>query len=376
MDPSIFGKKIKELYPQYASLEDSVLGQKYMQKYGASVGGVKSGQIKISDIPIEQRSAVGLGLESVGFQPEEKINSAEEKKKTAFASSTNLIDELERKFTAAKGGEFTGLGAIIGGTKKNIGGALNIDKEARIYNRTRQGFVAALKDLTGDVGVLTDKDYERISNLLPKFTDDPQVARELFNTLRSQMAAKYGGEKMGTKYKEPEVKGGALAAVFPGLTQMYQESQQDPVVMKALETAIPALQLRRPSGRQAASEVLTILGGASLAKAGASKIKGLTTKRALANRSAIASEQSAKISGERVYKKAEEKILRTVSETDRKPALKMLEQAKENLAGQSFDAQTALDKLTQYNKAYTTTGRAGKSAKAAVNDALSKALRE
>lgn len=65
MDPIAIGKKIKEAYPQYAKADDALLGNKYLQKYGGVITAVKSGQIKITDLPAEQRAGVGLGMAAI-----------------------------------------------------------------------------------------------------------------------------------------------------------------------------------------------------------------------------------------------------------------------------------------------------------------------
>ena len=216
-----------------------------------------------------QQEIFSAGGETEFKKQQEKKSSAEQKRVGAFQATTGLVGELEKAFTEAKGGEYTGLGAIIGGTKKNIAGALNLDTKARVYNRIREGFTAALKELTGDVGVLTDKDYERIANLLPKFTDDPAVAKDLLNVLRSQLSAKFGGEKTTTQYVQPEVKGGAIAATVPGLTEAYKNQQE--LLKKYQGKEIGGLEyflkrsppgiLAGPGGLEATGEVL---GGASI----------------------------------------------------------------------------------------------------------------
>lgn len=148
-----------------------------------------------------------------GFDPTQnpELTADQKKKQSAYKASVNFLDELEKQFKDAGGGEYKGFGAILSGTGKNIGGKIGLNPNARIYNRIRSGFTSSLKELTGDVGVLTEQDYERIANLLPKLTDDPQTAEELFNTLRSQLSAKFGGEKTTTSYTRPQDKGGGLS---------------------------------------------------------------------------------------------------------------------------------------------------------------------
>jgi hypothetical protein len=381
MDPSGIGKKIKELYPQYVNVDDVTLGQKYMQKYGGAVSGIQSGQIQISDIPTEQRAGVSVGLEGVGYKPQ----TGDAKNLQSATATTTFIKSLEDTYMKAGGGEYEGAGARVSGVKKSIAGVLGLNDPAKVYNDSRAGFAATLKALTGDTGVLTDQDYARLSKLLPTLSSTPGEAQAKFAQLRSQIAAKFGGEESKTGYTAPESKGGLAASVVPGLAQAYKTQQGNVEQYKEgkmgklelLLKGTPQGILLQKGGAQAAGEVVSALGLASLLKGLGNKIAGLTPKGALANRASVAAEQSAtKIVGDDIYKKAEEKILRTVSETDKTAAVKMLKDVKTGLSGKEFNAETILEKLAQYNKAYSTTGAAGKSAKAAVNDALSKAVRE
>jgi hypothetical protein len=158
--------------------------------------------------------------ESVLNQPAQ--TATEVKNQSAYKGATGLLDVLEQNFTAAKGGEYTGMGALVAGTKKNIAGKLNLDKPAGIYNREKSGFTANLKTITGDTGVMTEKDYARIESLLPKFTDDPEMATQFFKDMRQIIANKFGGQPTESKYQLPEVKGGLLAAVAPNVSNMFK----------------------------------------------------------------------------------------------------------------------------------------------------------
>jgi len=62
MEPIEIGKKIKEAYPQYANRDEEELGTSYLKKYGGAISSVKSGQLKITDIPMAQRVAISLGV--------------------------------------------------------------------------------------------------------------------------------------------------------------------------------------------------------------------------------------------------------------------------------------------------------------------------
>lgn len=205
MDAAAIGKKLKQLYPQYQAVDDAVLGQKYMQKYGGAVSSVQSGQIGIKDIPEAQRVGVSVGLDAVGYKSPE--SAAEGKKKDSINAVTNLINNLEKHYQEAGGGEVNVpiLSRILG-VGKDIQGSLGFNDAASTYNKEREGFAATLKSLTGDTGVLTDQDFARLSKLLPGLGAKPQEAKNLLNDLRSQIAAKYGGEATQTTIK-PDEKG-------------------------------------------------------------------------------------------------------------------------------------------------------------------------
>lgn len=183
MDAATIGKKLQQSYPQYAKIDPAVLGQKYIQKYGSAVEGVSSGKIKITDIPEAQRVAVSIGMEG----PAGKNDPAE------IDAVNNLIKTLEQRYQAGGGGD-TNLGPLtrILGAVKSAGAAAGLNPEAQLYKKEKAGFAATLKKLSGDTGVLTDQDYERLAGLLPGLGSTGAEATGAFEDLRKQVGAKYG----------------------------------------------------------------------------------------------------------------------------------------------------------------------------------------
>ena len=397
-DFATIGQQVKAQYPAYADYPDEMIGQLYLKKTNPLQYQIYANQIQTeqdlyetgakADIQAEKELGVSRIKREEEYQfekehPDLAPSEGEEKKKTAFSATTNFVELLEQRFSEAGGGEYKGAGARVSGAKKGVAGALGLNSAAKTYNDQRKGFAATLKQITGDTGVLTEKDYQRLAGLIPSLGATPEEAQNKFNDLRSQIAASFGGEKKETAYAPPPSKGGLPAATLPGLTGLYESEQRatqeqglGALPRQSLETLIPALKLGKPEGRQAASEVSTILGLAGLLKAGAQKIGGLTVKGALQKRATTAGASKATVSGNKVYKAAEETVRRSASETDLPKAEKLLAQAKKGLGGKKFGMEQLLDKLAQYNKAYTTAGRAGKGASALVNDALSKAARQ
>lgn len=96
MDPIAIGKKIKEAYPQYANRDDSELGTSYLQKYGGAISSVRSGQVKITDLPAEQRAGVGLGMAAISpeqVDPMQAIADVVSQGGSDFVNKGKSIDE-------------------------------------------------------------------------------------------------------------------------------------------------------------------------------------------------------------------------------------------------------------------------------------------
>jgi len=73
MDPIAIGKKLKTTWigatasdgRKYADIPDEELGSMYIKKWGGSIEAVKSGQLKMTDIPEKNRVFVGVGLSAL-----------------------------------------------------------------------------------------------------------------------------------------------------------------------------------------------------------------------------------------------------------------------------------------------------------------------
>lgn len=362
-------------YPQQAKQIDEFIKRKQTEELA------RQGVVGIEDIAKTDPGAA-LRLSQQGIKPASKLSAEEQKKADAFNATAQLVDTLERRFSEARGGEYTGMGAIIGGTKKNIAGAIGLDDPARIYNAERTGFGAVLKTLTGDVGVLTDKDYARLSKLLPSFTDSADVAQSKFEDVRKQMAAKFGGQDKISKYVRPEVRGGLGAAVFPetseaikqdvGQIQQAQQQLYGGGSYGDYLKSILGVGVREalPTGRNlgVAGELLPIAGAAAtLAGGGIKNI--LSPRKALSQaRSTAAKETTQKISTDTI-KRAGEKYLASDPEAA-SIANKVLPSLKKKLSAIDLS-----DRIKVWNDAYTASGRVGNSAKAGFYDALARAAK-
>lgn len=189
MDPQTIGKKLKQYYPQYAQLDDAELGQKYIAKFGASIEAVKSGQLKVKDLPANQQIAVGAFANEAGIPaPKEAISAEAEKRETKLSDVDISIDVLEKQLTEVKGrGRFGGtIGKLLAGA---TGGEYATDTAD--YEALRKSMIGPLaRAISGEVGVLTDRDISRAEGLLPKPTDAKKLAKKKLDNLRALVNAK------------------------------------------------------------------------------------------------------------------------------------------------------------------------------------------
>ncbi len=176
---------------------------------------VQAGQIKISDVPAEQKMGVINQITAGGGKIPEPVNAADQKKKSSAGPALNLIKNLESQYQSAGGGQVdVPILSRIVGAAKDIGGNLGFDDSANRYNATREGFAASLKQLTGDTGVLTDQDYARLSKLLPSLGAKPEEAKAAFNLLRSQLGSTLNQPATQTTINPQKKTLGDLAAPF------------------------------------------------------------------------------------------------------------------------------------------------------------------
>lgn len=194
---------------------------------------ISTGGIKIEDLPAEQRLQVVTKLQGEGVQIPTDKTAADKKKQDTLNSATNLIKNLEKNYQEAGGGEVDVpiLSRIIG-KSKDIGGSLGFNESANVYNKQREGFVGALKALSGEAGALTDQDIKRLQGLLPGLGSRPEEAKKLFNDLRSQIEATYGGE-VGDTTINPKRKG--ITDVFLGDAKKVAQDINAGLIAKGTE---------------------------------------------------------------------------------------------------------------------------------------------
>lgn len=151
-----------------------------------------------------------------------KEQQSQQKSQQGANQMNELVKTLEGHYQKGGGGA-TNVPILSNllGVKQNIEGALNWNPDITQYNAQKAGFIAALKGLTGDVGVMTDQDAIRLMNLFPKFGDRGDVAAGKFNDIRNFISTKFGTTNQKSTYT-PENKN-ILQVLMPNATGIAQD---------------------------------------------------------------------------------------------------------------------------------------------------------
>ena len=232
---------MKEAYPEYAKRDDVELGNAYLNKYGGAITAVKSGKIKITDLPEKQRAGVGVGLAALdpeaGNQVDpmqaisiamrqggsEFINKgktkderaaiaqeianmggvsgyrqalplkdlATEEESKGLTASTDLKSKIDRSLPGfEKENPFGGTGPIAGRLYDIpvIGGVLQnmASKETR-ENRANAGQIMALYQQMISGKVVSDAEVQRLQSFLPSGNKSETQNREDLNRLKNDI---------------------------------------------------------------------------------------------------------------------------------------------------------------------------------------------
>ena len=195
MDPVTIGKRIKQYYPDYADVDDAELGNKYLQKYGAAAESVKGGYQTIQQLPEKQRTAVGAFGKELGLEPTAKEETKPEevrKQEQKLGTIEVSVSELEKQLNQIGGASRGKLGGTLG---KLLAGATGgeVATDVADYEALRKALIGPLaRGISGEVGVLTDRDIARAEGLLPKVTDAKKLAKRKLDNLRSLIYAQRG----------------------------------------------------------------------------------------------------------------------------------------------------------------------------------------
>lgn len=181
----------------------------------------REGLISIEDLAKTNPQAA-LTLSTEGIKPKPSA-----KDQTTLSSINQFISNIEKNYQEAGGASFgAGPGARISGGVQGLLGKIGLNSSANVYNREKRGFAATLKTLTGDTGVLTEQDFQRLAGLLPDLGSNPEEAKKLLNDLRSQVSAKFGGQaaKTGINPKDSGVLGGYLDFALGGALKIARDT--------------------------------------------------------------------------------------------------------------------------------------------------------
>jgi hypothetical protein len=102
-------------------------------------------------------------------------------------AATRALTQLKSLYGALEAKGLTGNPGFphfrSGGIQGRVAATLQTDPDATAYESTKQAFIASISRGSGERGVLTDKDIERIQKALPNLTDTPDVAAAKFTQL-------------------------------------------------------------------------------------------------------------------------------------------------------------------------------------------------
>ncbi len=324
-----------------------------------------------------------------------EVSAQDQKIKNSYSAAQNYITNLEKQYADAQGGQLgTGIEAGIKGAVKTVKGEIGYDPNARVYNLSRKGFTASLRDVTGDVGVLTQQDFERIAGLLPKLGYNPQEAIKQFNMVRSQIAAKYGqkvsdktefSEKLQPFVKEPNLGRELTNLLIPktkeAITQKIpeyttsgrSEPQQGESFLNYLgRTGKEEVSMAAPVAGEIINNLLALSAGKSIAGGVKGLVSGGGPKAVIGKARDVAAQQASQnlASGSKIAE-AGEKYLAS------DPLAKTYaEKVGGAIKDQVLTPVDLLDKLGVWNKAYSAAGRVGSSSKAGYYNALARAGKE
>lgn len=137
---------------------------------------------------------VNSALEAQG---EGGLTTDQKNKQAKAASLQQSVGVLLNNYQTAGGGQ-----SLVGGGRSILGRtpgvrSLGLDPAAQNYEDQRKALIAPLaRTISGEVGVLTDRDIARAEGLLPRLSDPPQVAQKKIEDLMFliQQAGGGGGE--------------------------------------------------------------------------------------------------------------------------------------------------------------------------------------
>lgn len=160
--------------------------------------GLMTGQFGISNVPMGLRDAVlGRVNELGGNIISPTFAKAAKDSIAAFNTAEGMLNTIEQlAIPVTQAGNF--VTANLGGILNWIGGKTGASADARLFMQEKQAFLSQLTRASGEKGVLTTQDVDRIKNALPNLNDTKevrerkiQILKDLFQTIKSGSVSAY-----------------------------------------------------------------------------------------------------------------------------------------------------------------------------------------
>lgn len=359
---SDFRQKMLQKYPNISKTQLQSLDSFIEQKQ--AVGLVEGGYLEPETAIGKYGTGVGVELQKRGYEKPTEATAEEKKTKQKYADLSSSLDTLEKNYREA---ELKGPAASKLGILSSITGGAFFP-EVRDYEALRKGLIGPVaRAISGEVGVLTDRDIKRAEDLLPKLNDTQAVAASKMKNLRSLIAS-----RTGEKVTETEIKpSGGIVDFLLGGTKKYVTETVPEYYAKGmpkdygeqLKAQLGLIPQAAKSGTELAT-LATLL--PSIFKTGGKVVGGakkLITKGPVGTLGEIRSEKAAeaalkgiKIEGEGIAN-AVMKAADDAPTTARKAARKYALEAIEKYSGKTFTPQQALaDKVASWRAGYTASG--------------------
>lgn len=147
--------------------------------------------------------AIKQGVKIVKKEDESGLAKAQEKA-DQYKAMLSTIDQLEQFGKAGGlGTEETGLKGRIKGKQEELQAKSGENPDLNQYIKLRNGLIAQLKQLTGDTGILTETDAQRLIGLIPAPTENQKEIPKGFQSLRDQASTVFGGEPTKSTFAAP-----------------------------------------------------------------------------------------------------------------------------------------------------------------------------
>ena len=155
------------------------------EKRASAEAEVKNYQAGFTDLEDLSTEAKTLLRQSGVKPPDDEALSEEDE--TKYKKVSSIIGTLLEEFESVPESQ---RGPIQGAIAKRT--PFGLAAEATEYEEGRAGLAGTLKHIVGETGRLTDKDIERIKNILPTITDNPKQASIAKNRLNELVTSIYG----------------------------------------------------------------------------------------------------------------------------------------------------------------------------------------